>query len=277
MKRKRIISILIISSGLLFIAASSSIQGTCDAPIVGGHTGAPGESSCLGCHAGTANTGPGTLQFDLGTTTYVPGQTYTGTVKIAQAGIDKFGFVALALETSGNTTIGSFNLLDIPRTRTYADGPRNYVSHTPCGADNLDSAKWQFTWQAPSTNVGNIKIYLAGLATNHNHATSGDNTYLQNFTLTPSNIGVEQFKENSELNVFPNPASKNISVNLSNKNKKISEIKIIDTQGKVVLMLNNLRAAERSNFDVSELSNGFYYLKVRSEETEYFKRIIIAN
>ncbi|MBK7335015.1 MAG: hypothetical protein IPJ00_02130 [Saprospirales bacterium] len=128
-------------------------KGPCDSPLVGGHTGAPGETGCNGCHSGTSNTGPGTLALSWEDTAgyYVPGQVYVAVVAIEQTDRDKFGFVALALRDSDNTTVGQFSIDDTDRTRTFNDGPREYVSHTPCGADATPSGSlsWTFHWQAP--------------------------------------------------------------------------------------------------------------------------------
>jgi hypothetical protein len=166
------------------------IESPCDSPLVGGHTGAPGETGCDGCHDGTPNAGPGTLTLNWSDTSghYVPGQMYDAVVTLEQADRDKFGFVALALKDSGNATTGQFSIDDADRTRTFSDGPRKYVSHTPCGADAVPAGSllWTFHWQAPATDVGAVTIYLAGLAANHNHATSGDDAYELALHLTPA-------------------------------------------------------------------------------------------
>ena len=179
---------------IIIVLASWTVLNTnsspCDAPLVGGHTGAPGETSCSGCHAGTDNAGAATLTFNIGggITQYVPGQVYSCTVGISQSGVDKMGFSCLALRDFNNSPIGTFTLTDPLRTRTYMDGIRNYVSHKPCAADaaTIGVNQWSFDWQAPSTNVGNITLYLGALASNHNHATSGDSPYTRSVTLTPS-------------------------------------------------------------------------------------------
>lgn len=174
--------LLITAAAMLSLANfTPAFNGPCDSPVVGGHTGAPGETSCTGCHGGVTNTGPGSLQLALSDTTlrYSPGEIFDATVTMRQSGLNKFGFVGLALKDAGNTTIGAFTIDDIVRTRTFSDGPRKYVSHTPRGADASppDSLSWTFHWKAPTTNMGNITLYIAGLAANHNHGLSGDFTY----------------------------------------------------------------------------------------------------
>lgn len=256
----------------------------CDAPLVGGHTGAPGETSCTGCHGGTANTGPGMLSFDLGgVTQYVPNQTYTGTVKLKQTAVDKFGFVSLALVNSNNTTIGTFSLIDTVRTRLFVDGSRNYVGHTPCGADVSppDSTQWQFKWTAPATNVGNITLYLGSLATNHNHATSGDNTYTSSIVLTPSTTSINEIPGIvSELNVYPNPASDHLSVSFQAHISEAVSIELIDINGRKIEVFKRELLSPgiiKKSIDIKDknIKPGIYFMKVCAGDKFISKKISI--
>ena len=221
------------SSAVLLLSAFTpdGEDGLCDSPIVGGHTGAPGEVSCTGCHPGTANTGTAEIEWSIGDVggTYIPGTLYTGTVKIKRPGRDKYGFVCLALEDAGNLDLGGFGLLETVRTRTYTDGPRHYVSHTPCGADAIDSTEWSFTWQAPATNVGNITIYMADLVANHDHMTSGDETYTRTITLTPSALGIASIVADAkDIRVFPNPASDAVQLRVPTNGASLVRFALVD-------------------------------------------------
>ena len=208
-----IVPVFFVSIVFLLNFSSLPPSGPCDSPFVGGHTGAPGETSCTGCHGGTANTGPGSLILTVNDTTlkYIPGEVFDATVIIQQLGRDKFGFVGLALKDSDNTTVGAFTIDDMVRTRTFNDGPRDYVAHTPCGADAMppDSLSWTFHWQAPSTNVGEITLYLAGLAANHSHSLGGDDTYTLSIRLVPDSMvsKLDDISAPGNLILWPNPVS----------------------------------------------------------------------
>ncbi len=242
-------------------------DGPCDSPVVGGHTGAPGESSCTGCHGGTANTGPGSLALTLSDTTlrYVPGEVFNATVRLGQAGRDKFGFVGLALKDAGNTTIGTFTIDDPVRTRTYSDGPRKYVSHTPCGADATppDSLSWTFHWKAPATNVGNITLYLAGLAANHDHALSGDDTYTLTVHLVPDSIamGVHDLASASRLRVWPSPVTDVIhfAVEGANDNGTAHRAEIWSVEGRLLCTI----LLTQNQLPVDNLEAGVYLLRLQ--------------
>jgi len=283
---KHRITLLLFSLSLIVIIASGfDISSTCDAPLVGGHTGAPGETNCTGCHAGTNNSGPGTLTFDIGggITQYVPGQTYLGTVTMLQSSVNKFGFACLALKDSNNTTIGAFSLIDATRTRLYVDGTRNYVSHKPCGADasTVGTNQWTFNWQAPATNVGTITLYVGSLATNHSHSTSGDNAYSAQIQLSPSLTGINEVSKGfSNFSLFPNPSEGNIEISYEIKEDGQNRISLFDIHGKLLKVLvdeKNQKGLYKRSFNLKEtgLERGMYLIRINNAGKELTKKIAI--
>lgn len=274
------VSILILASWTVFYNSGAP----CDSPLVGGHTGAPGETSCAGCHAGTDNSGPASITFSIagGVAQYTPGQVYSFTVSVSQPTIDKMGFACVALRNSNNSTIGSFQLLDAARTRTYTGGSRKYVSHTPCAADvvSLGFNEWSFNWQAPAANVGNITLYLGALAGNHDHATSGDFTYKRSITLTPAvAAGVDEWTEaKSLISIFPNPTDDKFEIT-SADGSKIQELQIMDLQGKVLKTLNvsDILPGTDDHYSAKQLGlrAGIYFLKITDEHQQSYKKLIV--
>lgn len=269
MKVKTLLVPVLITTLLSLANFSPPPDGLCDSPVVGGHTGAPGETSCAGCHDGTANTGPGSLHLLLSDTTlrYTPGEIFDAKVVLRQTGIDKFGFVGLALKDAGNTTIGTFTIDDAVRTRTYNDGPRKYVSHTPCGADATpaDSLSWTFHWKAPATNVGNITLYLAGLAANHDHALSGDDTYTLAVHLVPENVSsVSDPALGSRLRLWPNPASEvlHCSIDGGAGNGSALKAEIWSADGCLISSTELVQ----NTLSVAALKSGVYRIRITNEK-----------
>lgn len=266
------IQILFICMVFLVNYASLSPSGPCDSPVVGGHTGAPGETSCTGCHGGTENTGPGSLELILSDTTfiYTPGEIFDAKVIIRQPGRDKFGFVGLALNDFDNSTIGSFTLDDEVRTRKFMDGSRKYVSHTPCGADATppDSTSWTFHWQAPATNVGEITLYLAGLASNHSHSLAGDDTYTLSVHLVPDStvLKVDAFLSPYKLRVWPTPAVDFIFYELENyrDDQVVNFTEIWSANGCLISTV----AQSQNEISVSDLVPGIYHLRLYTKNQE---------
>lgn len=266
----------IFASGILlftFLSAGTSVfQNPCDSPNVGGHTGAPGETGCNGCHAGSANTGPAIINFNLGTTSYVPGQTYTGYVNIQQPGMQKFGFVCVALENTNNTTVGNFTILNGARTRKFSEHNRNYVSHTPCGADSADSNTWEFEWTAPSTAHDTITMYLGTLAANHDHALTGDYGYELKIELPLQITSVEEHTNNT-FHIYPNPVHSEFAVVFMDAFS--GDTYLTDLQGRKVSAEFERINAKQIKFTLSDkIPSGIYLLSLSSESLNHVTRIV---
>jgi uncharacterized protein (TIGR03437 family) len=169
------------------------------------HTGAPGDQTCArsGCHTGTAvNGGGGRVELQLpGGLTYVPGQKQRIAVVItdSNATTRNYGFQATARlgSNEANGQAGTFSLVgrDIilcvdGRERTGANCPSTaaleFISH---GDASNRTGRFEFDWTAPATDVGPVKIFVAGNAANGNGAATGDRIYTANVTLTPAASG----------------------------------------------------------------------------------------
>ena len=192
---------------LLFFINLTLFADPCSAPLLGSsHSGAPGEVSCAACHSGSPNSGPGSVNYLMGnaTSSYSPGELYTILFSMVEENVNQFGFQTVALKASDNTNVGTFSLTDEENTRLMSGMGRTYVGHTVCGADAdpSGSLEWSFDWLAPDTDVGDIDFYLASLATNHNHSTSGDNTYTQVITLFYNETIIGDLDGNGVVNIL---------------------------------------------------------------------------
>lgn len=160
--------ILIVS----FFISPFSLQGYSTGPL-DAKTGAPGEGVCTECHLGNPlNSSGGSLTITGIPSNYALDTNYSITVTLTRSGVSRFGFEATAKRTSNNSVIGSF----IAGTGTQvSDG---YIKHTFEGTTGSGGSKsWTFTWRSPSSNVGEIKFYAAGNATNSSGNEFGDFIY----------------------------------------------------------------------------------------------------
>lgn len=125
-------------------------------------------SNCTQCHSGSLNPVGGSLSL-TGTSSYYPGKVYTIGVAVTGGSVHGFEMTAVrstATSTAGGTFSGSgFNV-------TTSNG-LSYARHSPKTA----AGTWSVSWTAPSTNVGSVTLYAAGVAANNNSSTSGDKTY----------------------------------------------------------------------------------------------------
>ncbi|MBZ5575482.1 MAG: hypothetical protein LAP40_02850 [Acidobacteriia bacterium] len=190
-----------------------------------GHAGVPGElGACnsAGCHVGTALNGGGgsvSISFPNGLS-YTPGVKQQLTVTISDPAQKGWGFQATARTASSSTTMaGTFAsvdantqvicsipsvdpnsiqpVLNFPGSQDCPSGqPLAYIEHSgdPIAKTGYyatlnktpGSGTYTFTWTPPSTNVGNIVIYVAGNAANGLVDVTGDHIYTKTYTLTPA-------------------------------------------------------------------------------------------
>lgn len=162
--------------------------------------GAPGDVTCTDCHSPSGGTATVTVTFPSGLT-YSPGVTQRLRVTVSETGKVRWGF-QLSARTASNLSAqaGDLNPVDTltgvlcgnSAAKTAAGCPTNapleFIEQTSAGtqAGTANSAFWDIDWTPPATNVGNVQIYVAGLAANGNGSNSGDDTATANYTLTPA-------------------------------------------------------------------------------------------
>jgi len=76
---------------------------------------------------------------------------------------------------------------------------------------------------------------------------------------------------NSEINIFPNPASENLNIV---SNNIINNIEIVDVTGKIQYSQPKIDS-KYFNINVSNLESGIYFLKINSKNQIIIKNIII--
>jgi len=250
-----------------------------------GNTGSPGEATCqtAGCHNGTVNTGTGNvniLSSDMTGWEYVPGTTYNIRVRIAETGKLVFGLGVEVLNSS-NTNAGTINITESSRTQIISStaGRLNLTHMTGAGLTN-DSAVYTFSWTAPSTDIGPVTFYVAGLAGNNNNNDSGDQSYTTSQVCTAkTNVGIQSPKATTSMNIYPNPVQDKINIQMNNTPMNQSTISILDMSGKVVSVL-------ASNLDLNEnqlvsytrpasLKEGLYLLQISNRTTTKSTRLVI--
>lgn len=256
----------------LFTNSTNEMPSPCDSPVVGDHSGAPGETNCTGCHSGPVNPDKVNLTFELDgkDSTYKPGTSYLIHVGIQRKGHDKYGFVSTSLDTL-NKSKGTYTIINSVTTRKFSSGGRNYISHTPCGADSVDRISWDYTWTAPPTNVGKIKFYISTLVANHDHSLSGDTTYTKVINLFPfQSTDVGNFDTES-IKIFPNPATDVITISGLNESK-ITHLSVTDVTGMKVIEQKIISSAiYKLNLNNYSLSAGMYFLNINTENSSYQK------
>jgi uncharacterized protein (TIGR03437 family) len=164
------------------------------------NTGAPGDQTCNqpGCHVGTPLNGGGgnvAITFSNGLT-YSPGVKQQWTVTVTDSAARRYGFQATARLASNPSAgqAGTFSNLS-SATQIMCDDGRvmgssgcranfnvEFIEHTRASTANT----FTFDWTPPSTDVGNVEVYVAANAANGDANNTGDHIYTAHYTLTPA-------------------------------------------------------------------------------------------
>ncbi|WP_435135983.1 chondroitinase-B domain-containing protein [Formosa sp. A9] len=90
-----------------------------------------------------------------------------------------------------------------------------------------------------------------------------------------SSLSVNEITEN-QLKLYPNPVS-NGTLHLSKQSYKFEKLNIYDISGKLIFskMLNS--DLDREDIDVSSISKGMYFVKIKGNNHAFTKKIMISN
>lgn len=183
--KKTIATFVLVAS----ITANYIAQSYSSGAPTAGYTNAPGDGNCTSCHSGAGLQTSGvthgkiSLGFNTGTLEYIPDSTYTVSLSVSHGSFNKFGFQTTVLDKNnkaiGTLTAGSGN-------QKLTANSREYLTHTSAGNSGSSGAKtWDFTWKAPSTNVGDVTFYMC-VNTANGSGSGGDSIFAKKFTITPS-------------------------------------------------------------------------------------------
>ncbi len=95
-------------------------------------------------------------------------------------------------------------------------------------------------------------------------------------TYTPSPLAVLTNQlENSEIKIIPNPASDLIAIQIGGLVERNLKIELFDILGKLIKSTQINAGQSITYFDVQDIYNGTYYVKIHDENTSITKSIII--
>jgi uncharacterized protein (TIGR03437 family) len=153
-------------------------------------TGLPGGLLCTQCHSftGPANSGPGRVRIEVGN--YNPGIRQRIRVTVEDPQAVKWGFQVTAREVSDlNKSVGFFtgneNVQVICENGTLrgrpgpCDGAQEFAQHTfaGTGTGTMGSRTFEFDWDPPASEVGDVIFFVAANAANNSGNFVGDYIY----------------------------------------------------------------------------------------------------
>lgn len=91
-------------------------------------------------------------------------------------------------------------------------------------------------------------------------------------------VGIEEFGNIEKLDIYPNPVSEYLNINLSKSSFSTNDkIEIIDITGKMIndYSLSSIsRFNQRNSIDVSSLNNGLYFLRLITDDKVFVGKFI---
>lgn len=247
MKKNYFFKILLLAIPVAAFSLMSSSGGRSD-----GRTGSPGDggNTCASCHSGGNFNASVAITSDIPETGYSLNTDYTINVNTT-SNSSVHGF-QLGAENDSNTKIGAFTA----GAGSKVNGQR--VTHSSPSS----SGDWSFTWKSPATNLGKVTFYTAVNAANGNgNAFDSSDQTVTGSTSSPS-LSISEAKR-LDFDMFPNPASDNITIQLGSGTQN-AIVDFYDYIGR--LALSKKINSSTSKIDVSGLSKGIYILKVVTED-----------
>ena len=85
-------------------------------------------------------------------------------------------------------------------------------------------------------------------------------------------LSIEENELEKAVNIFPSPAKDKIYIELKSTLIKITDISILDFQGRIILK----KTSDFNNFNISKLARGIYFINVKTENnSSILKKIIL--
>ena len=241
-----------------------------------GAAGAPNDpaNGCArsGCHSGGTTPRAGLINSNIPAAGYIPGQTYSFTISITEAGISKWGFQASPQSSTG-ALLGSIILTNVNETRFAAGGGNKYITHTTAGnSGSTGSKSWSFDWTAPAIGSGLVTFYANVNASNGNGSSNGDQIFNGSVSYQEaSGVGFETVSS-STFEIFPNPSNAGYFV-VKGVSAGVHQVNVFDVQGKLVL--SQQQAVEMQTISTNGLEKGVYFVSVEGEQSRTIKKLII--
>jgi hypothetical protein len=149
----------------------------------------------------------------------------------------------------------------------------DYILDVTPGNDNsviVASYNAPFNGLAGQSAVVLASGFLAPAANQNGQAFTLIAVLADGTVVTLSNtVGITEINKNDNIIIYPNPANDNINIDVKNYN----EIIITDISGKVVINLDSA-STQNNTIDVSNLSNGIYFVTIKSDEQLITKKLI---
>jgi Secretion system C-terminal sorting domain len=288
MKKRTLLYALPILAGAMLISdlAISKLDNFTSVNRAGDPVG-PGVTSrkdCSSCHNGidviVNDNVKRMFTFDSGSV-YTPGATHVIKFKILASGT--VGFSSTVLKNDSNIKAGVIAPIDTNESKvfTHATSGRTYLNHR-VGTTANGMKEYSFQWTAPAKGSGPVTFYFSSLSSNLDDGTSDDTVYNNSYVITEKVTipeGLNSSSLNTEMSVYPNPASDKINVSFNNTTKGLTSVTMFSYDGKQTISLMNevLNSGSQSlNLNLpADVKPGIYFIRVSNSNMNAVHKILV--
>lgn len=101
-----------------------------------------------------------------------------------------------------------------------------------------------------------------------------DNSYTCDFELVVEEVlGVNDQTLNSNISLYPNPTSDNVTI-VNKSSTKLKSATVVDTNGRIIQKLNLNEGQDEIVISLKSLPSGVYFIKLNSDKEEIIKSVI---
>lgn len=266
---KKTYTILAVISVLFLLAFSSNPPN--------GRTGAPGESTCAGCHGGSTPL-QGSVQIEGLPNRIMGGTSYDITVRavVSNGTGELAGFQLVALDEN-NQNIGTLaeagNNVDFESFNS-----RNYAEHNSAKFFNgNDQITYNFQWIAPDDKEsGSVTMYAASVLANGNGSSGGDRVVTNNRTAEfEVSTSITDKDLSASIVSFPNPAVDYVQFTWdSYQVTQGAKITITNMNGSTLIQQECGIGATQERIDIRSLTAGIYLATIEVDDRIATKKIV---
>lgn len=211
----------------------------------------------------------GTAQIDGAGGT--PPYTISPTLDLNNLAADNYNITIT--DNAGCTSTESFTVNSLPLPTV----PTITVNDNLLTAPNTYTAyQWFQNGQiiAGATN----ETYTATESGNYSVVVTGGNGCTNTSSVTSVTTSIKNIPSLNEIAITPNPFDKDIFIEISVNQAIDLELEILDLNGKLILSKNiSIQEKFSERLNLEQLSNGIYYLNLKSEEGSVVEKIIKTN
>jgi len=171
----------------------------------------------------------------------------------------------------------NWNVLGTSGPNWYNSNRTNATSGAANDCQNCPGAQWtglntaNTSYFYPLTALNTETNIIFRIVFHSDQSVNNPGANVDNFVINGVVLSSETFALES-IAVYPNPS--NGLYTISTKNHQIEAIEVYDITGKNILKQNNFKSANEVMLDLTNASNGIYFMKISTDVGSITKRII---